>query len=191
MKKYFNYLADGNLLPAFFTSYLLIFIISSIRSLLLFSFGTGDIFFKVFDIIRAGMFEIGLPVDPFISIMGLMGSLYWVIISPLFYLLFIFFYSMLVQFILYVFIKGKPKRFSSTLSILMTTAGFFYILKMVPFVGSFLFSLVFLYVSGSYIAKKNLISKWKGIFFCAMPPLVLLLLLGSFIFSIIGLASYF
>mgnify|MGYP001437827174 CR=1 FL=1 len=191
MKKYFNYLADGNLLPAFFTSYLLIFIISSIRSLLLFSFGTGDIFFKVFDIIRAGMFEIGLPVDPFISIMGLMGSLYWVIISPLFYLLFIFFYSMLVQFILYVFIKGKPKRFSSTLSILMTTAGFFYILKMVPFVGSFLFFLVFLYVSGSYIAKKNLISKWKGIFFCAMPPLVLLLLLGSFIFSIIGLASYF
>ncbi len=191
MKKYFNYLAEGNLLPAFFTSYLLIFIINSIRSLVLFSFGSGDIFFRLFDIIRGAMLEIGLPVDTFISTMGLMGSLYSVIVAPLFYLLFIFFYSVFVQFILHIFVKGKPKRFSVTLSIMLATAGFFYILKIVPFVGSFLFSLVFLSVSGSYIAKKNLMPRWKGVLFCALPPLILLLLAGSFIFSIIGLASYF
>ncbi len=191
MKKYFNYLTEGNLLPAFFTSYLLIFIINSIRSLILFSFGFGDIFFRLFDIIRTAMLEIGLPVDPFISMIGLMSSLYWVVVSPLFYLLFIFFYSVFVQFILHVFVKGKPKRFSVTLSIMLATAGFFYILKIVPFVGSFLFSLVFLSVSGSYIAKKNLIPRWKGVLFCTLPPLILLLLAGSFIFSIIGLASYF
>ena len=154
MKKYFNYLTEGNLLPAFFTSYLLIFIINSIRSLILFSFGFGDIFFRLFDIIRTAMLEIGLPVDPFISMIGLMSSLYWVVISPLFYLLFIFFYSVFVQFILHVFVKGKPKRFSVTLSIMLATAGFFYILKIVPFVGSFLFSLVLISLEKiSYIFK--------------------------------------
>lgn len=191
MKKFFNYLAEGKTGVAFFTAYLFIFMIDGLKVLLLFNTGNGDVFYRLFNLFRENVKGVSGVADPLLSLFGFVGSFYWVIISPLLYLLLISLYGAVVQIILHAMMKPKPKRLSVTLSILFAAAGFFYIVKVIPVVGGLVFSLMFLYVSGSMIAQKNGFNKWRGVLVC-MLPFVLAFLFGlSLFFSIIGTASFF
>ncbi len=191
MKKFFNYFTDGKAGLAFLTAYLLIFIINGLKALLLFNSGNGDIFYRLFSLLSDYFKSISGVVNPVLSMFGFIGSFYWVIVSPLIYLIFVSLYAAVVQLLLHATMRSKPKRFSITLSIIFTSAGFFYIIKVVPILGGLLFSFMFLYVSGVLIAKKNDLNKWRGVFMCLLPFILVFVFGLSLFFSILGTASFF
>ncbi len=191
MKKFFNYLCDGKAGVAFLSAYLFIFIINGLKMLFLFNVGAGDVFYKIFGLISGYLTEFTGPLNSLLSFFGFAGSFYMVIIYPALFLLIVSAYGAIVQLLLHLVMKKSPKRFSVTLSILFTSAGFLYVLKLIPFLGALMFSGAVIYLAGSVISQKNLMPKWKGIALCILPLFVVGAFIASLIFSILGTASFF
>jgi len=191
MKKLFNHLCDGKVGMAFLSAYLFIFIINGLKMLFLFNVGSGDFFYKLFRFVGDYLTQFSEPINSLLSFFGFAGSFYMVVIYPALFLLMISAYGAVVQFLLHSIMKKSPKRFSVTLSILFTSAGFLYVLKLIPFLGALMFSGAFIYLTGSMISQKNLMPKWKGIALCLLPLFVVGAFIASLIFSLLGTASFF
>ena len=191
MKKFFNYLCNGKAGMAFLSAYLFIFIINGLKMLFLFNTGSGDFFYKLFRFVSEYLTEFSRPFNSLLSFFGFAGSFYMVVIYPALFLLMVSVYGAIVQFLFHLVMRKSPKRFSVTLSIFFTSAGYLYVLKLVPFFGVLLFSGAFIYLAGSVISQKNLMPKWKGIALCLLPLFVVGAFIASLIFSILGTASFF
>ncbi len=191
MKKFFNYLCDERPAISFLFAYLVIIIVNGSKTLFLFKIGSGDPFYKLFSFISNNLSELTTAIKPFLSFFSFIGSFYFVILFPALFLLSLFIYGVVVQALLHLLMKNKPKRFSMTLSILFASTGFLYVLKLIPFIGPLLFSGLFVYFIGSNIAKKNLMSTWKGVVISLLPSVVFFVFVISLVFSIIGTASFF
>lgn len=191
MKKFFNYLCDGKTGVAFLSAYLLILIVNGLKMLFLFNMGSGDAFYKAFKFITQYLTDLPGGLGSAFSFFGFISSFYFVILFPIVFLITVSLYGAILQLILHATMKAKPKRFSVTLSILFTAAGFLYILKLLPILGSIIFSGAFIYLAGSVLAQKNLLPKWKGIALAMLPLVFVSALAIFFIFSILGTASFF
>lgn len=190
MKTLRNYLLKSKPLVPFLFCYAVIVLVGLIQKLFLFSFGQGDIFYYLFDLIKNGLGSNDVALGKFLSYVMFLGSFYGIFIKAFLFLVMMFLYAAFLQFLLHIFIKN-PVRFGNILSIFFTVISMLYLLFFIPVVGVFLFSLGFIYFAGKEIGKVNGFSTWKGVLLIIAPKLIFLLLIFFTAASLLNLVSLF
>jgi len=190
MRKLYTNLLNGRVIISFLFCYIILFLVGAVNKLLMFSFGHGDVFFSIFRFFNT---ELGLSettLKPVLSYLMFLGSFYGALIWPFFYLVSMTVYAAIIQVILHMFLKN-PKRFSVTLSIFYTVIAFLYILTIVPYLGHFAFSVLFVFMAGKEIAHKNSFSTTKGVVLVIFPGILMFIVSLGFLFSVLKMISFF
>jgi hypothetical protein len=170
-------MAGTNIVVLFILCFTIVLLVNTANKLLFFTFGSGDLFYSIYNSIRADLGILDLVmVDKLAQALMFMGSFYGTIIKTFFFVLSITFHAAIMQFILHIFMR-PPARFSVSLGIFYTTSIFFYILNLVPYIGGAIFSFTLLIYVSRGIAGVNGFSRLRG-FLLAISPLLFLPLAG-------------
>jgi hypothetical protein len=156
----------------------------------LFSFGQGDVFYYLFDLIKNNLDSNNATAVKFLSYIMFLGSFYGIFIKAFLFLVLMFMYAAFLQFLLHIFIKN-PVRFGNILSIFFTAIATLYLLFFIPIAGAVLFSLGFIYLAGKEIGKVNGFSTLKGIVLIIAPKLIFLLVIFLTMASLLNVVSFF
>lgn len=190
MKSLYDYLLKSKPLIPLLFCYAVIVLVGLIQKLFLFSFGSGDVFYYLFDLIKNSLNSGDVNSVKFLSYIMFLGSFYGIFIKAFLFLVLMFMYACVLQFILHVLTKN-PVRFSSMLSIFFTVITMLYLLFFIPFAGAFLFSLGFIYFAGKEIGKANGFSTLRGVLLIVAPKLIFLLLIFLTVTSLWNVVSFF
>jgi hypothetical protein len=152
--------------------------------------GQGDIFYYIFDLIKNSINPNDASFGKFVSYIMFLGSFYGIFIKAFIYVVVIFLYGSVVQFLIHLFVK-VPARFGNLLAILFTSTGIFYILMFIPRAGIILFALGAIYNAAREIGKANGFSTLLGVFLLIAPKLVFLLIILLVATSIWNVVSLF
>lgn len=190
MKKLYYSLINGRITSSFIFCYIILFLVGALNKLLLFSFGFGDSFYSVFKSVTSGLGVSDSVLNSLASYLMFLGSFYGVIVFPIFKIISVTFYAAIIQMILHIFMR-EPKRFSTTLNIFYTVMAFLSVFTIVPYLGSIVFSVLFLFMVGKELAEKNSFSTTKGVLLLLAPSVLTLLISLGFLFSIFKMISFF
>ncbi len=190
MRSFYYSLLKSKPLISLVFCFLVISLIGLLQKLFLFSLGNGDMFYSFFDLLRNGLGINDASFSKLLSYIMFMGSFYGVFIKAFLYIVVLFIYAAMVQFLIHLFIK-HPARFGSLLSIFFTVTALLYILTFIPLVGSILFALAFLYTSARHIGKLNGFSTLWGLVLLITPKLAFLLIIVLAATSVFNVVSLF
>ena len=191
IKKYYLNLLNSNIVALFILCFTIVLLVNIMSKLFFFTFGSGDLFYSIYNSVRSDLRFLNIiALDKIAPALMFMGSFYGTIIKTLFFVVSITVHAAIIQFILHMFIY-PPKRFSTTLGIFYTTAIFFYVINLVPYIGALIFSIILLFYTSRGIARANGFSTIRG-FLLVMFPLVLFPMLGFiFLVSVFKVFSLF
>lgn len=183
MKKYLNpsyVLAfDKPTLP-FLYSFLLVLLVSVFKNFMKLSFFEGDTLYKIFSFAKEVEFLNFLPSMFFLKLSMLLN-----LIFPVFMLSFLFLYAALIQTMIYFFYP-LPKRFTYILNIVFVYSSTFYVLTILPIIGTLLWPLFFYIFLVKSISKLYEFSKLKSLLIVCLPFLIFIFLVLIFALSIFG-----
>jgi hypothetical protein len=181
IKKYYSSLAETNIVVLFILCFTVVLLVNIANKLMFFAFGSGDLFYSIYNNIRSELSFLNLMVlDRIAPALMFMGSFYGTIIKSLFFVFSITVHAAIIQFILHIFIR-PPLRFSITLGVFYITSIFFYVLNLVPYIGGVIFSFLLLIYTARGIAGANGFSKFRG-FLLVISPLLFFPIIGFVIF---------
>ncbi|MEI6092143.1 MAG: hypothetical protein WCQ47_00490 [bacterium] len=190
MKKLYYNLINGRIFGSFLFCYIILFLVGALNKLIMFSLGRGDSFFTVFKAVTSGIGLSDSVLNSLASYVMFLGSFYGVIIFPIFQIVSITLYAVIIQMLLHLFMK-EPKRFSVTLNIFYTVLAFLSVLTIIPYIGSIISGVLFLYMAAKELAEKNSFSTNRGILLLIAPSMLMFILCLGFLFSIFKMISFF
>ena len=190
MRSFYNYMLRSKPLMSLIFCYFVISLVGLLQKLFLFSLGKGDIFYYIFDLVKNSLGVNDASLGKLLSYIMFLGSFYGIFIKAFVYVVVLFLYASVIQFILHLFVK-RPIRFGNLLSIFFTSTAIFYILMFIPVIGAMLFAVSFLYNAAREIGKANGFSTLLGVALLITPKLVFLLIILMVTFSVLNVVSLF
>jgi hypothetical protein len=165
-------------------------LVGLLQKLFLFSLGQGDIFYYIFDLVKNNIGVNNASLEKLFSYIMFLGSFYGIFIKAFVYVVVLFLYASMVQFLIHLFVKN-PVRFGNLLSIFFTTAGILYILIFIPRVGAILFALGFIYNVARETGRSNGFSTLLGVLLLIAPKLIFLFIILLVTTSVLNVVSLF
>lgn len=190
MKIFYEYLLKSKPLFSCLFFCVIVIILSFIQKIFLFSTGTGDIFYTIFQNFKGLLGKDYNAFDRAFSYLMFLGTFYGVFLKAILYIFAIFIYSSAVQFLLHLLIK-KPERFSRILSIFFTNLALLYVLNYIPYLGPFIFMIGFLYLVSRQIGKLYSLSTLAGFGILVTPKIISVIVFFILVFGLINTASLF
>jgi len=190
MKSFYSYMLRSKPIVSLLFCYLVVLLIGLLQKLFLFSLGRGDVFFYLFNLIKNSLNASDTSFTKVLSYVMFLGSFYGVFIKAFLYVLIVFLYGAVIQFLIHIFIK-RPARFSALLSIFFTTTAILYIFIFIPFIGVLLFAVSFVYNVAKELGKINGFSTLWGVVLVIAPKLIFLLIILLTASSLVNIVSLF
>lgn len=190
MKSFYDHMLRSKPLMSLIFCYFVISMVGLLQKLFLFSLGQGDIFYYIFDLVKNGLGVNDASFAKLLSYVMFLGSFYGIFIKAFIYVVVLFLYASVIQFIIHLFVK-QPARFGNLLSIFFTTTAILYVLMFIPVAGAILFAIGFLYNVARETGKANGFSTLWGMLLLIAPKLVFLLIIFVVAFSVWNVVSLF
>jgi hypothetical protein len=177
--------AKKKLLISALVCYLSVFVVNSIKKIIMFYFFGGDTVTMLYQFLSRFNMQDVLPLKFFIA-----GSFALSFLYPVSIIFVLIVYGMVIQTLLLVFCRrNTPSRFSINLGLIFYSLAHSYLFLLLPFIGGLLYPCFFIYILSKELAAENSISFSKGVLLLCAPLLLLFLIFAGTAIAVAGIAS--